>query len=241
MTRLYLNESLEAKRELTLNPDHSHYLARVLRYQLDDIVNVFNENNGEWQSKVTQITKKAVVIQIEQQLRLPNPTRPLWLAFAPLKNDAMGFLIEKATELGVTHLQPILTERCNTQRLNLERLQKNAIEASQQCERLDVPVVLEAVSLVSWDKRESIEWYVALERADAEPIQKVLQQSKTSAWGFIIGPEGGFTSQEVTLFSKDKITPINLGPRILRAETAALYVLAIAGSIKDTLTHSNQL
>ena len=241
MTRLYINNILEAKRELTLSPDHSHYLARVLRYQLDDIVNVFNENNGEWQSKVTQITKKSIVIQIEKQLRQPSSTPPLWLAFAPLKNDAMGFLIEKATELGVTHLQPILTERCNTQRLNLERLQKNAIEAAQQCERLDVPMVLEAVGLQSWEKPESIEWYVALERTDAEPIQKVLRQSKTSAWGFIIGPEGGFTSQEVTLFSKDKITPINLGPRILRAETAALYVLAIAGSIKDAPTRFNPL
>ncbi len=235
MTRLYLNEPLDAKRELTLNPDHSHYLARVLRYQIGDFVNIFNEKDGEWQSKVIEITKKAVIVQIETKIRSATPSKILWLAFAPLKNDAMSFLIEKATELGVTHLQPILTERCNTQRLNLDRLQKNAIEASQQCERLDIPQVLEPVELIKFlqDLPKDIEWFVALERANVESIQKTLQKNNSSAWGFIIGPEGGFTRNEISLFNKYNITPVSLGPLILRAETAALSVLAISQSLRN--------
>ncbi len=236
MTRLYLNEALHAKKELTLNTEHSHYLGRVLRYQINDTVSVFNEKDGEWQSQVTEITKKVVIIQVQQQLRIPAPPLPLWLAFAPLKNDAMGFLIEKATELGATHLQPILTERCNTQRLNLDRLQKNAIEASQQCERLDIPTVKNPSELVKFlkDLPKEVEWFVALERADAASIQKILEtKDKQQPWGFIIGPEGGFTETEARLFKTHNITPVNLGPRILRAETAALSVLAIAQSLRE--------
>lgn len=235
MTRLYLNHSLQAKENLTLDGDHSHYLARVLRYQVGAHVNVFNEKDGEWQSQIIEITKKAVIIQLEMQVRPATLTPPLWLAFSPLKNDAMGFLIEKATELGATHLQPILTERCNTQRLNLERMQKNAIEAAQQCERLDIPEIMAPLTLDKFLQNlpQNIQWCVALERAKAENIVKVLLKDKVCISGFIIGPEGGFTTNEVKLFDKYQITPINLGSRILRAETAALSVLAAASFIKE--------
>ena len=234
MTRLYLNCDLSAKQEIHLSPDHSHYLAKVLRAAVGDNVSVFNERLGEWSACIEQITKKAVVIRAEGQKSPPRICSPLWLAFAPLKHEAMGFLIEKSTELGVTHLQPVITDRCNTHRINLERLQKNAIEAAQQCERHDIPKVLDPISLPDFLKDlPDCDWFVALERGSDNSLSKSLQGFN---WGFLIGPEGGFSEAEVKLLKNTQsLKPISLGPRILRAETAALTVLAIAQGTKEFL------
>lgn len=240
MTRLYLNNDLQAKQELILNPDQSHYLAKVLRYQIGDKINVFNEKSGEWSAQLKEITKKAVIISIDKQLSSAKPCAPIWLAFSPLKHEAMGFLIEKTTELGVTHLQPLITDRCNNNRLNLERLQKNAIEAAQQCERHDIPQILEPLDFGKFlSNLPSILWFAALERSTSEPIKKILDKADSqSPWGFIIGPEGGFSPKEVKFITNHtSITPIHLGSLILRAETAALAVLAIAqcyGNLLET-------
>lgn len=232
MTRLYLKNHLDAKQELVLDQDQSHYLAKVLRYQIGDKIKIFNEKDGEWIAHITEITKKAVNLELDEQISTPRPCPPLWLAFSPLKHEAMGFLIEKATELGVTHLQPLITGRCNNHRLNLERLQKNAIEAAQQCERHDIPVVLEPLIFTKFlNDLPAVLWFVALERSQNEPIKQALEKADdTTPWGFIIGPEGGFSSLEIQWIGKTSIKPINLGPLILRAETAALSVLAIAQS-----------
>lgn len=235
MTRLYLNNTLQAKQELTLDPDQSHYLAKVLRYQIDDQIKVFNEKDGEWTAHITEITKKAVSIKINEQLSGAKPCPSLWLAFSPLKHEAMGFLIEKATELGVTHLQPLITDRCNNHRLNLERLQKNAIEAAQQCERHDIPLVLEPITFGKFlSDLPPILWFAALERKQSESIKQALEkENHKMPWGFIIGPEGGFSPNEVkSITNHSSVKSIHLGPLILRAETAALSALAIAQSCK---------
>jgi len=234
MTRLYLNCDLSAKQEIHLSQDHSHYLAKVLRAEVGDKVSVFNERFGEWAACIDKVTKKAVVIRVQDQKSSPRICSPLWLAFAPLKHEAMGFLIEKSTELGVTHLQPVVTDRCNTHRINLERLQKNAVEAAQQCERHDIPSVLNPISLPDFLKDlPDRDWFVALERGCETPLSKSLQGSN---WGFLIGPEGGFSEAEVKLLKNtSSLKPISLGPRILRAETAALTVLAIAQGAKEFL------
>ena len=235
MTRLYLKNHLEAKQELVLDQDQSHYLAKVLRYQIGDKVKVFNEKDGEWVAHITEITKKAVSLELDEQISAPRLCPPLWLAFSPLKHEAMGFLIEKATELGVTHLQPLITDRCNNHRLNLERLQKNAMEAAQQCERHDIPVVLEPLTFTKFlSDLPSVFWFAALERSENEPIKQALEKADNATpWGFIIGPEGGFSSLEIQWIGKTSIKPIHLGPLILRAETAGLSVLAIAQSCKN--------
>ncbi|MBY0281050.1 MAG: 16S rRNA (uracil(1498)-N(3))-methyltransferase [Alphaproteobacteria bacterium] len=233
MTRLYLNNSFQAKQELALDLDQSHYLAKVLRYQINDKIKVFNEKDGEWTACITEITKKAVRIQVDEHLSIASPCPPLWLAFSPLKHEAMGFLIEKATELGVTHLQPLITDRCNNHRLNLERLQKNAIEAAQQCERHDIPRVLEPVVFGKFlSNLPPISWFAAIERSESESIKQALEKADSKVpWGFIIGPEGGFSAHEVkSITNHASIKSIHLGPLILRAETAALSALAIAQS-----------
>jgi len=236
MTRLYLNNSFQAKQELTLTPDQSHYLAKVLRYQIGDKIKVFNEINGEWAAQLKDVTKKEVIIKIIEQLSSAKLCAPLWLAFSPLKHEAMGFLIEKATELGATHLQPLITDRCNNHRLNLERLQKNAVEASQQCERHNIPLILEPISFGKFIQNlPAVHWFAALERSTSEPIKKALDKANPQLpWGFVIGPEGGFSANEVKFITNHpSITSIHLGPLILRAETAALSALAIAQSYGD--------
>ncbi|NBT85189.1 MAG: 16S rRNA (uracil(1498)-N(3))-methyltransferase [Alphaproteobacteria bacterium] len=235
MTRLYLNNTLHAKQELTLDPDQSHYLAKVLRYQIDDMIKIFNEKDGEWTAQITEITKKSVSIKIDEQFSVARPCPPLWLAFSPLKHEAMGFLIEKATELGVTQLQPLITDRCNNHRLNLERLQKNAIEAAQQCERHDIPRVLEPLAFGKFlNALPPILWFAPLERSESESIKQTLEKANHKLpWGFIIGPEGGFSVNEArSIKNHSSVKPIHLGPLILRAETAALSALAIAQSCR---------
>ncbi|MCX7338194.1 MAG: 16S rRNA (uracil(1498)-N(3))-methyltransferase [Alphaproteobacteria bacterium] len=230
MTRLYLNASLFAREQILLSVEQSHYIARVLRFQKGDAIHMFNERDGEWSAEITEGHKKQVIVELKTQVRVPKPTAPLWLAFSIIKHDPLMFMIEKATELGVTHLQPLIADRCNTHKANEEKLYKNALEATQQCERLDVPTVLPGRRLDDFIRAlpNDICWFVAFERSDAQPLVSALQKIKPTACGFIIGPEGGFSPAEKDLLSRSQnIHPITLGPRILRSETAAISSLAI--------------
>ena len=236
MTRLYLNNTIQAKQKLSLDTAQSHYLSKVLRYQIGNEIKVFNERDGEWKASIKEITKKEVTILIDKCISIAKPCLPLWLAFSPLKHEATGFLIEKATELGVTHLQPLITDRCNNHRFNRERLQKNTIEAAQQCERHDIPIVLEPLTFTKFTLNlPDVCWFIALEREKSQTIRHALEKADQKLpWGFIVGPEGGFSSHEIQAVSNNQsITSINLGPLILRAETACLSTLAIAQSFKN--------
>ncbi len=217
MTRLYINQTLSAGQLVELSKEQRHYLERVLRFQIGQSFLGFNQVCGEWEIVYEKSCYRCVT-----QTRAPCLIEQSWLAFAPLKHDAMTFLIEKATELGVTNLQPILTERTNTQRVNLERLQKNAIEASQQCERLDIPTVHEPVALATFLQKlpQGVHWFAAIERSEEKRCQ--LQYPT----GFIIGPEGGWTEKEKQLLKKYS-TNLSLGKNILRAETAAVVCLSM--------------
>jgi 16S rRNA (uracil1498-N3)-methyltransferase len=216
MTRLYLNQTLEAGQLVDLSKEQRHYLERVLRFQVGQSFLGFNQICGEWEIVYEKSCYRCVA-----QTLTPCFIEPSWLAFAPLKHDPMTFLIEKATELGVTNLQPILTERTNTQRVNLERLQKNAIEAAQQCERLDIPAVHEPMGLSVFLQSlpQGVHWYSAIERSEETC------QVKYPA-GFIIGPEGGWTEKEKELLKRHS-TNLSLGKNILRAETAAVVCLGL--------------
>ncbi len=207
---------MSAGQIIELSKDQRHYLEKVLRFSQGQEFLGFNEKDGEWK-----------VVFEKPQYRCENQTRELvktetcWLAFSPIKHDPMNFLIEKATELGVTDLQPIMCERTNSHRLNIERLTKNAIEASQQCERFDVPRVRDSLTLKGFLSvlPEKVHWYAALERSNAS------RMSLEFPAGFIIGPEGGWSAQEQLLLEKFT-KPISLGANILRAETAAVVCLS---------------
>lgn len=218
MTRLYLPIELSINSTLILNTQQQHYLAKVLRFKNGDTFTAFNSTYGEWQ---VSYNKEGCICLA--QTKQPFQSLPLGLAFAPIKHDALSFLIEKATELGVTYLQPIITDHTNSKRINLERVEKQVIEAAQQCERLDIPVIQPIISLQKFltNLPNKINWYTALERLENTSSLKIINPC-----GFIIGPEGGWSALEKDLLLQ-KTTPISLGNNILRAETAAIASLSL--------------
>lgn len=206
-----------------MNKDQRHYLEKVLRFKQKEHFIGFNERDGEWKIIFEKPQYRCI-----SQIQEPVKTETCWLAFSPIKHDPMNFLIEKATELGVTDLQPIICERTNNHRFNIERLTKNVIESSQQCERFDIPKVHKPLLLKDFLSTLSgeVHWYTALERSNMESIEVEFPV------GFIIGPEGGWSMQEQLMLKK--ITKsISLGKNILRAETAAIVCLSARVLVKD--------
>ncbi len=236
--RLHMPQSLGAGASVTLNADQAHYLTNVLRMGAGDAVSLFNADSGEWAGMLETGGRKSelnVRLQAQTKSNLPSPASSLTLCFAPLKKTRTDFLVEKASELGVHILQPIITDHTNSERVKVERLQQIAIEAAEQCDRLDVPQVRAPVrlgkllkSFLSADFDHSA-IFLAAERGDALPIATAFQNTPPAANTiFIIGPEGGFSDAEFQLFDcHSNIIRLRLGPRLLRAETAALTTLGI--------------
>lgn len=229
MTRLYHADNLYANQLLTLDEGQTHYLRHVLRATIGHRLAIFNERDGEWFAHLTTLSKAVSTVTLEKQLRPAVIGPDLALLFAPIKHDPLTFLMEKATELGVRHFHPVMTERCNISRLNQERLHSNAINATQQCERFDIPALHSLMPLrdvlLKWDVRVPL--FVCEERGQASPIAEALRPLLPKApVGFLVGPEGGFSSQEITYLKTLSFTHfVSLGPRILRAETAALAAI----------------
>ncbi len=223
--RLHLATALTAGAELEAAPGQAHYLAAVMRRAVGGAVRLFNGRDGEWQARIVALGRDRARLLVERQLRPQAPEPDLWLAFAVLKRDATELVAQKATELGVSLLQPVLTAHTGPGRVNAERLRAIATEAAEQCERLSVPAIaapqpLPAL-LASWPASRPL--FAALERSDAPP----LTPHRGSA-GLLIGPEGGFAPAELDeLHRHALVKPATLGPRILRAETAAIVGLAL--------------
>lgn len=229
--RLYGEWPLTAQGEITFAPEQAHYLRNVLRQNPGDRLRLFNGRDGEWLAVLTALDKKTARA-VPESVLIPQPDSPtaVHLLFAPIKKARMEWLIEKAVELGATHFHPILTQNTEARHLNEDRLRLQIIEAAEQCERLDIPTLapLQRLedNLATWDN--TLPLYAALERHDAPHVQNALTSGPTA---FLIGPEGGFTAEEKEkILGHNAIQPVSLGPRILRAETAALYVLS---QVKD--------
>lgn len=225
MPRLYVS-SCDTE-TVVLSKEQSHYLINVLRLGKQDLVHIFNETLGEWQTTIKKVHKSQISLHVLKQTRIAEKTPYCGLAFAPLKHDAMTFLIEKATELGITHLFPLQTHYSQTRRLPLERLQKNVQKASEQCERLDIPKIfnmqLFSTFLENWPCHQKL--FVGLERSNSPLLKEFFLKEPT----FLIGPEGGFSPEEIKLFDfYPFIQKISLGKRILKAETASLSCLVLA-------------
>ena len=225
-TRLYVTGDLGEGMALTLDEGQSHYLLHVLRAKTGNLVSLFNGRDGEWLAQITA-GKRAVTAVCMRQTREQAGVPDLWLAFAPIKKTPADYLVQKAAELGVSVLQPVFTRRTIVARVNLERMAANAIEAAEQSERLTVPEVREPVNfeklLAAWPKDRRL--YFCDEGGDAQPLARVAQPGPA---GILTGPEGGFDPAErAALRALPFVTPVTLGPRILRADTAALAALAI--------------
>ncbi len=207
---------------LPLSAGQAHYLGKVMRLQPGDGVVLFNGRDGEWQAVMEGLQKKQATVRLLSCLRPQQDTEGVELLFAPLKRDATELLIRMGTELGVTRFRPVLTARTNTHRLNYERLSLIAQEAAEQCERLDVPDLMPleplAAVLARWPARRKMA--VALERQGKGGPPRGCD-------ALLIGPEGGFAEEEVLRLSRhEAVQSFSLGPRILRADTAACAALA---------------
>ncbi len=217
---------------VALERAQSHYLTHVMRLAEGDAVALFNGRDGEWRAVIAGGGRHAATLHCENQTR-PQRTEPdVWLAFAPLKKTPTDFLIEKATELGASRLMPVFTRHTAAERVKVERLRAHAIEAAEQCERLSVPEVAEPVTLerllADWPAGRRL--LVLDETGGGRPIADVLAGSGDGpppVHGLLIGPEGGFAAAELDALRKlSFVTPLGVGPRILRAETAALAALS---------------
>jgi 16S rRNA (uracil1498-N3)-methyltransferase len=225
--RLFINSRLGAGAEVDLTAEQTHYLATVLRRTAGDSLVLFNGTDGEWQARLASISRRGARAAVGEVLRPPRAEGDLWLLFAPLKRDATELVVQKATELGVSALCPVITERTNMARMNLARLAAIAVEAAEQSERLTVPRVLApeplAAVLTGWQAGRTL--VAAIERA---PLASLRSVEWCAPSALLIGPEGGFTRGELdVLHAHPFVKPASLGPLILRAETAAIVGLAL--------------
>jgi len=227
--RLFVDQTLAPKAEVTLSPEQSHYLANVLRLAPGDVASVFNAADGEYLAHLAEASKKKVVLRLEQLTSAAKPPPDIDYLFAPLKHSRLDYLVQKATELGARRLRPVMTARTIAERVNLDRMRANVIEAAEQCNLVFVPEVLEPVSLDqalrNWDAGRALIY--CDETAEISDPLLALSKLKVPA-AIVVGPEGGFTVEErAQLRSLPFVTAVSLGPRIMRADTAAVAVLSI--------------
>ena len=210
-----------------------HYLINVMRLRINDQFLVFNGSDGEWLAEIIAINKKDCDALIKQKIKDQYFPPKITLAFAPVKNVRIDFVAEKGTELGITNFQPILTKHSVVDKINLERFSANIKEAIEQCERLDFPQVTDLIPLKDFLKKLSKDTILILadESGNGKKSSEILPKinlDKLSEIIIFIGPEGGFSKEEFELFySFPNLTPINLGPRILRADTAIISAITL--------------
>ena len=233
MPRLYVEGDLNLEQHVVLTAEQGHYLMTVLRKKEGDHIVLFNGRQGEWVSILQKPSKKEWQAVCMELVRPQGETPTVWLGFSPLKKHRQDFLVEKASELGVTHLVPLEMRYTNLLSFNREKVLKQVIEASEQCERLSVPEILPlrklATFLEEWPKERIL--YVALERKTEGNLKAVLEKDKEA--GFLVGPEGGFSPEEVELLSRYPFVRFfSLGSLILRAETAAILCVGLYGQLR---------
>ena len=234
LPRLYVEPDLASGGQLALGKEQSLYLAAVLRKSVGDEVVVFNGRHGAWLARLSSDSKKSVVLELVEQIAAQTPVSDLWYGFAPLKTERLDYVIQKAVEMGAGTIQPVLTRFTQVSRLKHDKLVANAIEAAEQCEVLSVPVVEAEMTLEklidSWPEDRAL-IFADEGEASSSPVQ-ALGALKGRKVGVLIGPEGGFSDEErAKLRALPYVVPISLGPRILRADTAAVAALAVIQAI----------
>ena len=231
--RLYTENDLAAGLSVTLPSAQAHYLGHVMRLKEGAPVALFNGRDGEWLAKIVSIKRGQAAVTLERQTGPQDVETDLWLLFAPVKRARIDFIAAKATELGVSALAPVFTDNTAVSRVNEERLAANAIEAAEQCGRNSVPTIQSTASLTErladWPAARRI--LLCDETGAGAPVMDALAglppDRAAAPWAILCGPEGGFSRQELDLLAeKTIVTRISLGPRILRADTAALAAIA---------------
>src|SRR5271168_4967320 len=232
--RLAVEARLAPGSPVELSAGHAHHLRSVLRLGPGAAVAAFNAADGEWLCRIAEFGKNRARLTVERRLRPAEPEPDLWLVFAPIKRARVDWLVEKATELGVSALLPVWTARTQVERVNLERLRAHAIEAAEQSERVSVPEIRapEALQRVlsSWPTTRRL--ILCDESGKGEPIVEAMAPLPHGPLALLVGPEGGFAQTELDAVGKlTFVTRVGLGPRVLRAETAALAAVAVVQAI----------
>lgn len=233
LVRLHVGAVPAIGQALALTAAQNNYLRHVLRFRDGDTLLVFDGRNGEWRARFCARGKRDSELEILEFVRPQPRAGDLWYLFAPLKHARLDYMVQKATEMGANCLQPVVTAHTQTSRVNLERMTSNVIEACEQCGVLNLPVLAEPVGLktllAGWSADRTL-IFCDEEEANSDPHRR-LATVKSAAVAVLIGPEGGFSPAErAELRRLPAILPISLGPRILRADTAAVAALAIVQS-----------
>jgi 16S rRNA (uracil1498-N3)-methyltransferase len=225
LPRLYLEAALGPGARVELDAGQANYLGNVMRLKPGDRLLVFDGASGEWLAEIAEAGKKRMTLAVVEPTRPQESVPDLWLAFAPVKKGRVDWLVEKAVELGVARLLPVVTQRTIVDKLNLERMRAHIVEAAEQCGRtaladIDEPVKLEALL----ERRNTGRTLYFADESGGEPAAIAFKPGPSL---ILTGPEGGFTPDEAArVRAAANARPISLGPRILRAETAALAAVA---------------
>lgn len=226
--RVFIDHPLEPGQAVPLNSDQAHYLSAVMRLSVGAEISVFNGRDGQWLARIAQIGKRAGLLELVAPSAPQQNPPDLWLIFAPIKKARTDFIVEKATELGVSRILPVQTDHTNSERIRQDRLQAHAVEAAEQCGGTFVPAV-EALTPLSrlldgWDPARRILW---ADEALVGPAQ-TFASLQAGPWAILIGPEGGWSeSERRKLSALQHVTRVSLGPRILRADTAAVAAISL--------------
>jgi len=227
--RLFFSDTLSANMIDKLNKDQSHYLTKVMRVKENDVFSLFNKE-GEWEAKILGISKNTVEFKIIKQLRQKEITKELWLAFSPIKSNYQNFMLQKATELGVTKFLPIIFDRTVVRKINKDRIEKIVIEASEQSNRINIPTIEEAQDLNSFLKKNSMNLIFTDLNSNIKKIDKSKFTDKPVC--IIIGPEGDFSETErEKILSFKGVQPIKINENILRSETAVISTISIVNYV----------
>ena len=223
--RLFFSATLSKDMNDKLDKPQSHYLTKVMRVKKNESFSLFNKN-GEWEAKILSISKSLVEFEIIKQLRQKENLKELWLAFSPIKSNYQNFMIQKATELGVTKFLPIIFDRTIVRKINKERLEKIVIEASEQSNRINVPIIEEPQTLNNFLKTNLIDLIFTDLNSNNKKIDKSKLKDKPVC--VIIGPEGDFSENErEKILSFKGVQPIKINENILRSETAIISAISI--------------
>ena len=227
--RLFFSAVLSTDMTDKLDKSQSHYLSKVMRVKENEVFSLFN-SNGEWEAKVLSISRGIIEFKIINQIRQKANIKELWLAFSPIKSNNQNFMIQKATELGITKFFPIIFDRTVIRKINTERLKKIVIEASEQSNRINVPIIEESQKLNNFLKTNSID----LIFTDLNSSNNKIDKSKLTDRPIciIIGPEGDFTEAErEEILSFRGVQAIKINENILRSETAVISAISIVNYV----------
>jgi 16S rRNA (uracil1498-N3)-methyltransferase len=224
LPRLFVRQPLSDGASVELAAGQANYLGNVLRLGVGAELLAFDGLSGEWLARISEAAKKRMVLSVERKTREAESIPDVWLAFAPVKRAQTDWLVEKATELGAARLVPVMTHRTVAERVRLDRLESIAIEAAEQCGRTRVPEIVEPMKLARFiEELDPARILYFADETGGEPLVSALREGPAA---ILVGPEGGFTDEERAFVRGSRASAISLGPRILRAETAALAALS---------------